>query len=206
MGDAVEVLRVQTDEQNVRTAEAFARSVSKQQEGMRALTQGWVGAYRDFFFPFSYVQVGMRTFQRATQQGLEATQQTEEILRRTEEVTSKAELEAAVFGALKTTDYEELTVDDIVKKLDGRSVQQLEQVREYEKQNKDRETLIEQLERKIRVKTSNSRPFEGDTEGWGIYAPALFLCLTILVSRPSEVPRTSLPRTRVNSVPKQTST
>jgi hypothetical protein len=59
----------------VRTAEAFTRGISKQQEGYRALTQQWVGAYRDFFSPFSYVQGSMRTFQRATQQGLEATQQ-----------------------------------------------------------------------------------------------------------------------------------
>src|SRR5215203_2253252 len=69
MGDAVEVLREQ-NEQNVRTTEAFARGVSKQQEGYRALTQQWVGAYRDFFSPLSYVQEGMRTFQRATQQEL----------------------------------------------------------------------------------------------------------------------------------------
>src|SRR3712207_2748404 len=74
MGDAVEVVREQT-EHNVRTAESFTRGISKQQEGYRALTQQWVGAYRDFFSPFSYVQEGMRTFQRATQQGLEATQQ-----------------------------------------------------------------------------------------------------------------------------------
>jgi hypothetical protein len=139
-----------------------------------------VGAYRDFFSPFSYMQEGMRTFQRATQQGLEATQQvarqglqaseqvtqqglrvaeeateqTEEVLRRTEEATRQAELETAVFGALKTTDYEGLTVEDIVKQLDGLTVQQLEQVGEYEKQNKDRETLIEQIDRKIRTKNS----------------------------------------------------
>ena len=74
MGDAVEVVREQT-EQNARTAEAFARSVSTQQESMRALTQGWVGAYRDFFSPFAYVQEGMRAFQRAAQQGLEVTEQ-----------------------------------------------------------------------------------------------------------------------------------
>ena len=36
MGDAVEAVREQT-EHNVRTAEAFARGVSKQQEGLRAL-------------------------------------------------------------------------------------------------------------------------------------------------------------------------
>src|SRR5215212_7368536 len=38
MGEAVEVVREQT-EHNARTAEAFARSVSRQQEGLRALTQ-----------------------------------------------------------------------------------------------------------------------------------------------------------------------
>jgi hypothetical protein len=179
MGDAAEVVREQT-QQNVRTAEAFTRGVSKQQEGYRALTQQWVEAYREFFSPFSYVQEGMRTFQRGTQQGLEATQQvarqglqateqvtqqglrvaeeateqTEKVLRRTEEATRQAELKAAVFGALKTTDYEDLTVEDIVKQLDGLTIQQLEQVREYEKQNKDRETLIEQMDRKIRTKNS----------------------------------------------------
>jgi hypothetical protein len=50
MGDAVETVREQT-EHNVRTAEAFARSGGKQQEGFRALTQQWTGAYRDFFPP-----------------------------------------------------------------------------------------------------------------------------------------------------------
>src|SRR3712207_6597792 len=62
-GDAVEAMREQT-EHNVRTAEAFARGVSKQQEGFRALSQGWVGAYRDFFSPFALVQEGMRPFQQ----------------------------------------------------------------------------------------------------------------------------------------------
>src|SRR5215218_9459709 len=180
MGEAVEVVREQI-EHNARTAETFARTVSRQQEGFRALShQGWVGAYRNFFNPFSYIHEGMRTFQRATQQGLEATEQvarqglraseeatrqglrvaeeateqTEKVLRRTEEATRQEELKAAVFGALKTTNYEDLTVEDIVKHLDGLTIQQLEQVREYEKQNKDRETLIEQIDRKIRTKNS----------------------------------------------------
>jgi hypothetical protein len=179
ISDAVEVVREQT-EQNARTAEAFGRSVSKQQESFAALTRAWAGAYREFFSPFAYAQEGMKTFQRATQQGLETTEQvarqglrateqatrqglrvaeeatehTEKVLRRTEEATRQAELEAAVFGALKTTNYEDLTVEDIVKQLDGLTIQQLEQVREYEKQNKDRETLIEQIDRKIRTKNS----------------------------------------------------
>src|SRR4028119_516081 len=61
-GDAVEVMREQA-EHNASTAEAFARAIGKQQEGLRTLTQGWVGAYTDFFSPFAYAQQGMRAFQ-----------------------------------------------------------------------------------------------------------------------------------------------
>jgi hypothetical protein len=158
MGDAVEAIREQT-EHNVRTAEAFARSVSKQQEGFRALTQQWAGAYRDFFSPFAYAREGLQIAQRTTEQGLQATEQVaqqglrvaEEVTEQTEEATKRAEREAAVFAALQTPDYEELSVDEISRRLDGLSVKQLEQVREYEKQNKNRETLIEQIDRKIRA-------------------------------------------------------
>jgi hypothetical protein len=142
MGDAVDVMREQT-EHNAHTAEAFARGIGRQQESMRALSRGWVGAYREFFSPFSYVQEGMRTFQRATQQGLEATQQvarqglqateqvsqqglrvaeeaterTEDVMRQTEKVTREAELRSAVLAALKSTDYEGLTVEEISKRI-----------------------------------------------------------------------------------------
>ena len=174
--EAVEVVREQT-EHNVRTAEAFARSLNKQQESFRALSQGWVGAYREFFSPLFYVQEGMKTFQRATQQGLEATEQvarqglrateqvtrqglrvaeeaterTDDVLRQTEKATREAELRTAVFSALQTTDYDELTVEEISKRIDGLSNDQLRKIREFEKNNKDRETLIGHIDRKIRA-------------------------------------------------------
>jgi hypothetical protein len=176
MGEALEVVREQT-EQNAKTAEDFARAASRQQESMRSLTQSWVGAYRDFFSPFAYFQQGMRTFQRATRQGLEATEQvarqglraseettrqtlrvaeeaterTEDILRQTEKVTREAELRTAVFGALGTANYDELTVEEISRRIEGLPTEQLEKVREFEKNNKNRETLIEQIDRKIRA-------------------------------------------------------
>jgi hypothetical protein len=179
MGEAVEVVREQA-EQNVRTAEAFARSVSRQQEIMRSLTQSWVGAYRDFFSPFAYVQQGMRTLQRATQQGLEVTEQvarqglrateeatrqglrvaeeaterTEDVLRQTEKATREAELRIAVLGALKTANYDELSVAEVSRRIEGLPTEQLEKVREFEKNHKNRETLIEQIDRKIRTKNS----------------------------------------------------
>jgi hypothetical protein len=163
-GEAVEALREQT-EQNARTAEAFARSVNKQQESFGALTRQWVGAYRDHFSPFAYFREGMRMTQQANQQGLEATEQvarqglrvaheaaeqTGEVLRHTEKVTREAELKTVVSGALKTANYDELTVDEISKRLNGLSTGELRKVREYEKRNKNRETLIEQIDRKIR--------------------------------------------------------
>jgi hypothetical protein len=179
MGDALEVVREQT-EQNARTAESIARTVSRQQEGFRALSQGWVGVYRNFFSPLAYVQEGMRSFQRATQQGLEATQQvarqglrasekatrqglrvaeeaterTEDVMRQTDKVTREAELRAAVLAALKTTDYEGLTVEEVSKRIDGLPTEQLKKVREYEKKHKNRETLLEQIDRKIRANDS----------------------------------------------------
>src|SRR5918992_106828 len=164
-GDAVDALREQT-EYNVCTAEAFVRSASKQQEGFRTLTQAWAGAYRDFFAPFAYFGEGLRTTQQAARQGLEATEQvarqglrvaeeateqTEEILRHTEKATKEAELKAAVHSALKTPNYDELSVAEISRRLDGLSTEQLRNIREYEKHNKNRETLIEQIDRKIRA-------------------------------------------------------
>ena len=165
IGEAIEALREQT-EHNARTAEAFAQSASKQQEGFRTLAQAWAGTYRDFFSPFAYFREGVRTSQQAARQGLqateqvarqglrvaeEATEQTDEILRQAEKATREAELRTAVFGALQTANYDELTVAEISERLDGLSIEELKKVREYEKHNKNRETLIEQIDRKIRA-------------------------------------------------------
>ena len=81
--DAVEVVREQA-EHNARTAEVFARAVGRQQESFRTLTRGWVGAYTEFFSPFAYARQATRAFQEATRE---------------------AELRAAVYSALGTTDY-----------------------------------------------------------------------------------------------------
>ncbi len=153
-GDAVEVLREQT-EHNTRTAEAFARAIGRQQESIRTLTQGWVGAYTEFFSPFAYARQGMRAFQQATQQSLEATEQvakqglrvaeestkqglrvaedsaerTDKVLRQTEKATHEAELRSAVFSALGTTDYDGLSVEEVSRRIDGLPAEQLKKVR-----------------------------------------------------------------------------
>ena len=164
--DAVEAVREQTED-NVRTVEAFVRSARKQQEGFQALVQGWTEAYEGFLFsPFNYAQRGLRTAQQVTEQGLQATQQateqglrvaeeaaeqTEKVLRQTEEATREAELRTSVLGALEADDYEGLTVAEITEKLDDLSADELKKLREFEKRNKDRESLVERIDRKIRA-------------------------------------------------------
>ena len=55
--------------------------------------------------------------------------------------------EAAVFPI---EGYDEMNVDEISKRLDDLSVEELQLVRDYEELNKKRETLLEQMDRKIR--------------------------------------------------------
>ncbi len=177
LGEGAKALREQT-EHNVRTAEAFARSARKQQETFRSLVKGWTDAYDGFLFsPFDYTQEGIRTFQQATDRGLKATrrvveqgveaseqvgrqglrvaedaaEQTEEVLRKTEELTREVELRTSVLASLETDDYEGLTVAEITEKLDELSVEELKKLREFERRNKDRESLVERIERKIRA-------------------------------------------------------
>jgi hypothetical protein len=117
----------------------------------------------------AYIGEGVRTFQGAAKQGLEATEQvarqglgvaeqatehTDEVLRQAEKATREAELRTAVLGALKSADYEELPVEEISGRLEGLSTEELRKVREFEKQNKDRWSLIDRIDRKIRAKNS----------------------------------------------------
>jgi predicted solute-binding protein len=47
-------------------------------------------------------------------------------------------------------DYDELTVEEISARLGALSSEELREVRDYEERNKNRETVLEQLDRKIR--------------------------------------------------------
>ena len=48
-------------------------------------------------------------------------------------------------------DYDNLTVSEIVEQLDNLSAEELQAARTYEQQNKDRETFLEQIERRIKA-------------------------------------------------------
>jgi hypothetical protein len=171
LSNGVEALRGQT-EQNIRTAEAFAESARKQQEAFSGITAGWTNAYRGVFFaPFSYAQGGLKAVQQATEQAAQVTQEAtrqglqlvEETTEQSEQVTREAEREIerareanrkaqvwkAVLRTFGTDNYDGLTVSHVTQKLDDFSVEQLKEIRAHEKQGKGRETLVEQIDRRI---------------------------------------------------------
>ena len=68
-------------------------------------------------------------------------------------------LDATAEGAERTAEkavfliagYDELSVEEVSKRLDDLSVEELQLVRDYEERNKRRNTLLEQMDRKIRA-------------------------------------------------------
>lgn len=161
MSNAVETMRGQA-EQNARTAEVFARSARSQQESFRSLTQMWTGAYRDFFSPFvGYAEEGMKAARQATEQGIENTRQaTEQGMRLVDdaaETGAQAARQSAngsqskFLAGLDNGDYDRMKVGDITKSLDGLSEDDLKKVRAYEKRHKNRDTLVEQIDRRIKA-------------------------------------------------------
>jgi hypothetical protein len=46
--------------------------------------------------------------------------------------------------------YDELTVEEVSGRLDGLSTEELREIRDYEERSKNRETVLEQLDRRIR--------------------------------------------------------
>lgn len=162
MSTAVEATRKQA-EQNVKTAEVFAKSARSQQESLRSLTRMWVGAYQNFFTSFAgYAQEGMEATQRATEQGAEMTKQaTEQGMRLVDnaaDTASEAVSQSAngakgavLITAIDNGGYDEMNVGDITKNLDGLSEDELKKVRAYEKRHKNRDSLVEQIDRKIKA-------------------------------------------------------
>ncbi len=161
MSGAADAMRGQA-EQNVRTAEVFARSARTQQESFRSLTRMWAGAYQDYLSSFAgYARQGAEMTKQATEQGIENTRQvTEQGMRLVDGAADTAEQAVrqsangsknALVSALDDGAYDEMNVGDITAKLDVLTEDELKKVRTYEKRHKNRETLVEQIDRKIKA-------------------------------------------------------
>jgi hypothetical protein len=158
MGYGANFLREQA-ESNARTAEVVAQSASEQQESFQKLAEQLGSTYEGLFSSWDrYAKENLRRAQQVTEQvaerGIEAAEQvSRQGLRVAEDAAEQTERAArkADPNDLPIKDYDKLTVSEISSKLDGLTVADLRKVEAYEKRNKNRETVIEQIERKTKA-------------------------------------------------------
>ena len=116
----------------------------KQQQTLQQTAQQWM----------EQAQQQQQTFQQQAQQQQQAFQQmTQEVLGNYAQLFNiplsyaKEGLRDAQFPI---EGYDELTVEEVSARLGELSVEELREVRDYEERNKKRETVLEQLDRRIR--------------------------------------------------------
>ena len=117
----------------------------QQQQTLQQTAQQWM----------EQAQQQQQTFQQQAQQQQQAFQQmTQEVLNTYTQLFNiplsyaQEGLRSAQFPI---EGYDELTVDEVSSRLCGLSGEELRVVRDYEERNKNRETVLEQLDRKIRA-------------------------------------------------------
>jgi hypothetical protein len=120
--DSIKELRVQVESNRALSQELVERA-EKQREAFQTLLEESVDAYVDLLYtPFAYFRQGLRL------------------------------VETEVIGdGFPIPNYDDLNVEEVKGMLDGLTAAQIREVREYEKRNKNRETLIEQFDRKLKA-------------------------------------------------------
>ena len=156
---------------------SLAEQIQKQQQLSQQMTQELINTYMQLLnTPGSYLsgqaEQQQQTIQQTAQQWMEQAQQQQQTFQQqaqeqqqsfqqmTQEVMStysklfNIPLSYAQEG-LKDAQfpiegYDELTVEEVSGRLDALSTEDLREVRDYEERNKNRETVLEQLDRRIR--------------------------------------------------------
>jgi ATP-dependent Clp protease ATP-binding subunit ClpA len=157
--------------------QTLAEQIQRQQQTSQQMVQEMMDTYMQLLnTPGSYVsgqaEQQQQTLQQTAQQWMEQAQQQQQAFQQqarqqrqafqqmTQEVLSSyAQLfniplsyaqEGLRSAQFPIQGYDELTVEEISGRLGGLSAEELRMVREYEERNKRRDTLLEQLDRKIR--------------------------------------------------------
>ena len=152
-------LREQTEAGRA-NAQQFSEQAARQQETGQALAREPVEAYAVFLDDaFSRYRSGTERAPQSTQEGARAVADTAASLVGTAAGAAGASVGATV-GAMRSAaetrafpieGYDEMNVDEISKRLNDLSVEELRLVRDHEERNKARGSLLEQMDRKIRV-------------------------------------------------------
>ena len=146
--------------------QSLAEQIQKQQQNSQQMTQELINTYMQLLnTPGSYIsgqtEQEQQTLQQTAQQWIEQIQQQQQTFQQmTQEVVStysqlwnipisyaKEGLRDARFPI---EGYDELNVEEVSARLGALSAEELREVRDYEERNKNRETVLEQLDRRIR--------------------------------------------------------
>jgi coenzyme F420-reducing hydrogenase alpha subunit len=158
--------------------QSLAEQIQKQQQNSQQMIQELMNTYMQLLnTPGSYLsgqaEQQQQTLQQTAQQWMEQAQQQQQTFQQqaqqqqqsfrqmTQEVMStysqlwnipisyaKEGLRDARFPI---ESYDELTVEEVTSRLGALSLEELREVRDYEERNKKRDTLLEQIDRKIRA-------------------------------------------------------
>jgi hypothetical protein len=152
-------LREQTEAGRA-NAQRLSEQAARQQETGQALAQESVEAYAQFLNDaFSRYQSNTEQAAQSAREGARTLAETTTGLLGTATGAVGATAGATVEGAERAAEaavfpiegYDETNVEKISERLDGLSVEELQLLRDYEELNKRRETLLEQMDRKIRA-------------------------------------------------------
>jgi septum formation inhibitor MinC len=160
---------------------SLADRIQKQQQLSQQMTQELMNTYMQLLnTPGSYVsgqaEQQQQSLQQTAQQWMEQAQQQQQSFQQQaqqqqqsfqqmaqEVVSTYSELfniplsyakEGLSDARFPIEGYDELTVEEVTAHLGSLSAEDLREVRDYEERNKNRETILEQLDRKIRSGSS----------------------------------------------------
>jgi hypothetical protein len=130
-------------------SEQLADQARRQQEAGRAFAQQSVNAYMDFLdTAFSQFREGTQRAAGSAQERARAGSQTISDVVDFAAGATRATAESAA-GQPPIDGYDEMNVDEITRQLGDLTVVQLQQVKHYEKRNKNRSTLIEEIDSRL---------------------------------------------------------
>ena len=157
--------------------QSLAEQIDRQQQNSQQMIQELMNTYMQLLnTPGSYIsgqaEQQQQSLQQTAQQWMEQAQQQQQSFQQQaqEQQQSFQQMAQEVLGSysqlfniplsyakegLRSAQfpiegYDELTVEEVSARLDALSTEELREVREYEERTKNRETVLEQLDRRIR--------------------------------------------------------
>src|SRR5215218_1643773 len=141
--------------------ELWAEEAQQQHWALRKFVEGSMGSYMQLLnTPASYLSQQAEQQQQQQQQTFQQFQQMSEQWVGSymgfvdDQLTYAQDAARRGQGLPPIKDYDELSVDEVTEHLDDLSVEEIGEVKVYEKRNKNRESLIKRMEQKINASSS----------------------------------------------------